>query len=238
MEEFKIRKDGFNEIRKAILVRAIPLVIAATAVGLAIPVINDNDTGGVVTILPFIIPIMVGAVVFGFYNGMKRQRASFESYVLRVDDNGITREQANTPSIHVAREEVRKVQKMPNGAFVITGASALNAIIVPAQVEGAERLERLLEGIAPISFESRKGWQMGLTIPMALLVLAGMLGVYTASNKAVVALCGAFVSITLIASFVVIRKSKNIDRGTKRSTWTVLLVLASVIAVTILKLAF
>lgn len=238
MEEFKIRKNGFNEVRNTILLQVIPLLVAAIAVGLAIPLMNDNDSGDFVTILPFILPMMVGAVGFGFYKGLKRQRANFESYVLRIDDNGFTREQANTPAIHVTRDEVRKVQKMPNGAFVITGASALNAIIVPAQVEGAERLEKLLQGIAPITIESRKGWQMGRTIPMALMVLAGMLGVYTASNKAVVALCGAFVSITLIASFVVIRKSKNVDRYTKRSSLAVLLVTASVIAATIMKLAF
>ncbi len=63
-----------------------------------------------------------------------------------------------------------------------------------------------------------------------------MFCVYTVQNKLIVGLAGTTLAILLIWSFIKMRKSKNVDRKTKQTTWWLLLVLVSVITVMIVKL--
>jgi hypothetical protein len=60
--------------------------------------------------------------------------------------------------------------------------------------------------------------------------------VYVSDNKILVALSGLIVSSVLIRSFMQIRRNKNIDNKTKRSSYYKLLVLVSVVVVTIMKI--
>ena len=72
---------------------------------------------------------------------------------------------------------------------------------------------------------------------MTGLVTVGlMLCVYTVTNKIIVALSGVLLVGLMLWSFLEVHRSKNIDTKTKRSMWWVILVLASVIAVMIMKL--
>ena len=62
MEQFKIRQDGFKEIRKALLIKAIPISLLAIFGGLAISYINTNGQQNIVNILPFVIPYPSGFI--------------------------------------------------------------------------------------------------------------------------------------------------------------------------------
>ena len=133
------------------LVRAIPLVLVAAAVGMIIPMNDQRGRDAFVTVLPIIIPLILGALGFGLHLGIKRQRAVFENYVLRVEDSGVTREQGNTPTLHLAKEEIREIVKTSAGAFIVKGKSALNMIIVPAQIENPDVVEEQLLRLAHIN---------------------------------------------------------------------------------------
>jgi hypothetical protein len=80
-----------------------------------------------------------------------------------------------------------------------------------------------------ISYKSNSGI-------LALLALGLMLCVYTVTNKIIVGLSGSLLVGLMLWSFFEVRRSKNIDSKTKRGIWFVLLVVASVIAVMIMKL--
>jgi heme/copper-type cytochrome/quinol oxidase subunit 2 len=60
--------------------------------------------------------------------------------------------------------------------------------------------------------------------------------VYVSDNKILVGVSALIVSGMLISSFIKIRKNKNIDNKTKRSSYYSLLVLVSVLIVTIMKI--
>ena len=236
MQTFKIRQDGFKEIRKQTLIRTIPIMLIAVTVGILISSINSKGEATDVNVLPFIIPLMLAAVGFGLYRGTNRQKSLFESYVLTITNNLITREQFNMPTVSIYFNEVKEIVKNKNGSFTIRGKDPADMIAIPSQVDNYTQLETTLQNIKPIEAKGKVSVlerYQGLT---GLFVLALMFCVYTVNNKIIVALTGTTLVVLMIWSFIKIRANKNIDSKTKRSLWWVLVVLASVILVMIFKL--
>lgn len=237
MEEFKVRRNGFEEIKKDALKRGIPITVVAALAGICIPLINSDDGGDrFFSVLPFILPILAGALILGFYLGLKRQRKMYDSYILRIDNSGVARVQSNTPLIQLKKDEIRAIQRMPKGAFVIKGTSEHDSILIPAQMEDRDRMEIALESLAPISAPEPTSIWARLNMVFVLLVLVSMVIACTATDKIVVAIAGLFLTVTLIWSLIVMQKNKNIDRNTKIAGFWVLLVLISITSVVILKI--
>lgn len=234
MEQFKIRPNGFNEIKKQVLVRTIPLMVIATAAGIAISVNGQQDS---VNILPFVIPLAALAIGFGLYRGIERQRELFESYTLSISDNRFIRTQANTPTIEIAFGNVHEIVKNSNGSFAIKGATSTDLIAVPAQVENLDRLEAVLNAVMPIAVLNKPAMSQKLTLPFVLFTLALMVTVYKATNKLVVGVSGCLVTGIMVYSFITIQRSRNVDRKTKRASYWMILVLLSVIGMTLAKLS-
>jgi hypothetical protein len=84
MQTFKIRQDGFKEIKKQLLIRTLPIMLIAVTVGIAISSMNSKDKAGDVNVLPIIIPLAAVSVGFGLYRGVNRQKSLFESYTLTI----------------------------------------------------------------------------------------------------------------------------------------------------------
>lgn len=128
MEQFKIRPGGFKEIRKAMIIKAIPLLFFMAFAGLAMGYFNPNAQQSDVNVLPFVIPLILAALAFGMYLGLDRQKKIFETYILTIDGNKITREQYNTPSISIPHSELSAIIKNANGSFTIKGNSTVNVV--------------------------------------------------------------------------------------------------------------
>jgi hypothetical protein len=236
MQIFKIRQDGFKEIRKKMLLRSIRLLLIAGAVGITISTINSKSKENDVNVLPITIPVIAVALGFRIYRGVNRQKGLFESYTLTITNNLITREQLNTPTISIYFNEVKEIAKHKNGSFTIKGKQTVDLIGIPAQIENYTQLETSLQQIQPIVVKDKVQFIEKYQSLAGLVTVGLMLCVYTVSNKIVVGLTGTALVALLVWSFIKIRSSKNVDSKTKRSVWWVLLVLASVIAVMIFKL--
>ena len=236
MQQFKIKPGGFEEIRKATLVKTIPIALIAVGIGFAISHFNSNGATSGADTLIFVIPIMLGALSVGLYSGIKRQKQIFESYTLTVDTDAITREQYNTPPITIVKSEIMEINKNPNGSFTIKGNSMLNMIGVPAQIDNYETLERSLGEMKPVSDKSKVSFLQRFRLLLVVLPLGLMAAVYLSGNKLVVGLSGTILLALLGYSFFVIQKSKNVDRRTKRGMWLAILVLLSIIGVMYFKL--
>lgn len=112
MQVFKIRQDGFKEIRKKMLLRSIPMLLIAGAVGIVISTMNSKQTEDDVNVLPIVIPLAVSALGFGLYSGINRLKASYESYTITIADNLITREQLNTPTISIYFNDIKEIIRL------------------------------------------------------------------------------------------------------------------------------
>ncbi|GAO41764.1 hypothetical protein [Flavihumibacter petaseus] len=236
MQVFTIKQDGFKEVRKLLLFRAIPFMLIAAIVGIVIGTINTTTAPSDMNIWPVVVPFIILMLGWGMYRGVNRQKELFESYTLKITDNLVTREQLNTPTISIYFADIKEIVKHKNGGYTIRGKDARELIVIPVQIDNYSQLETSLQAIQQISTQHTVSFiqkYQGLT---GLLTVGLMLCVYTVNNKIVVALAGTtFVSL-MIWSLLEIRSNKNIDNKTKRSMWWILLVLFSVIAVMIMKL--
>ena len=142
--QFKIREGGFAEIRKKRLIKSIPTLLVATSGGLVITYLNPNAHEGGPNIYPFLIPFLIGLVIFSAFRGANRLKPLFDSYRLTIGDGCIVRDQYNTPQISIAIDQACAILKNADGSFTIKGDSAINAIAIPSQIEEYEKLENLL----------------------------------------------------------------------------------------------
>jgi hypothetical protein len=178
----------------------------------------------------------LAALSFGIYKGINRQKLLFESYKLSISEDGITREQSNTPTISIPYSDINSIIKDDKGNFLIKGRTVLETIEVSYLIDNHEQLEKSLSQIRQIETTNKPSFDQKYRMPFVLLTLACMTTVYVSTNKIFVGICGAAVSGLLIWSFIQIQRNKNIDKKTKRGSYFTILVLLSIIATMIIKL--
>lgn len=236
MQTYKIRKDGFKEIKKQMLIRTFPIILIAVTVGIVISSTNSKYKAADTNVLPFLIPFIASAVGYGLYRAVNRQKSIFDSYTLTITNNLITREQLNTPTISIYLNDIKEITKHKNGSLTIKGKDTTDLIGIPSQIDDYSKLETTLRDIQPIKIKDNVSSFKKYQSLTGILTVVLMLCVYTVNNKIIVAFTGTTLVALMIWSIIKIRTSKNIDNNTKRSVWWVFLVLASVIAVMIFKL--
>ena len=235
MREFRIREDGFKEVRARILKRGIPITLI---IGTGVVVIIDfmtTDTSVDGNVLLFQILIVFGALVLGIVGTLKRLKKTYDTYVLMIDDVYIIRKQHNTPSIEIPFSEIKKISKNKRGDYIVVGKSKMNAIFIPSQVENLEVLERRLGEICKVSVQSSKSIARWLVFPLAIVFLGLMGIIYYSYNTILVGISGTLLTGLIVWSFVIIQRNKNFDRRTKRSSYLMIIFLLSVIGTTIYK---
>lgn len=231
-KQFKIKENGFKEVRQKILIRTIPLVFISGMVGLLIlkysPSYNANTE---INVFPFVIPVILCAFAFGIIKAIYRQKTMYESYKLEIDDSGITREQVNTPVIRILFTEINSITKNSQGGLVITGNSLANSILVPTQTQDLEVLENILLANCSVTISSSKSMIQRLMIPLIIAVLGLMAITYISTNKILVSVSGILLIAFMIFSFIQIQMNKNIDSRTRKSSYWVIIVIISIIGI-------
>ncbi len=228
-EEFQIKENGFKEVKKAMLIKSIPILILAAGAGVAISYLNPNGPPSDVNVFPFVIPIIIGALVFGLLKGINRQKGLFESFKLIINENEIIREQVNTPTISIAYNDVKSIIRNPNGILTIVGNSTSDIIGVPSQINNLEKLEQLLTQVQPITDSDKKSWLVKYKGLIIILMLGLMACVYISKDKLLVGLTGTILILFFGYSFYEVRRNKNIDKKTKNGMWWLLLALFFII---------
>jgi hypothetical protein len=231
MQTFKLNTE---ELNKKLLKRSIVTVIIALIVWFTFFFAQGGTLDYPMYIIIPIVFIM-GLIGFSIWQGMKKQKALFESYEITISDQLICREQLNTADISILVSEVVEIATYPKGGFSIKGSRNNGTIIIPPQIQNYEQLQATLQQIHPIILKPTS-FAKKFIVPLTLLSISLMLCVYLVDDKIIVGASGALLTVLIIWSLVWIQRNKNVDRKTKNSMWIVLLVLASIIASTILKI--
>jgi flagellar biosynthesis protein FliQ len=237
MPHFAIRENGFDAIKKKVLVRTLVVMIAAMTVGLTISTLNAKHEKDDVNILPYFIPLMAVFIAYRMYSGTKKLKTSFESFTLNIADNVITREQNNLNPLSISAIEIKEIVKNKDGTIVIKGLTASDMICVPAQINDPEGLEILLNSLHPVTVKNKDSFLRKYSFLLAFVMMGLMLGVYAATNKIIVTVCGVLLIGLLGWGIYNVQQNKNVDVKVKRSSWWVAILLLSVIGVMILKLS-
>jgi hypothetical protein len=236
MQNFKIKPEGFKELKRKLLIRAIPLLIIACVVGISIGTVNKKKGEKEVNVLPFVVPFVALATGYGVYRGINRQRATLESYTLTITNNLLTREQLNTPAISLYFRDVTQIVKQKDGGFIIKGKEASDWVFIPAKIDDYARLELSLQAIRSIDTINRESLLEKYRALAGLLPLGLMACVFMVQDKIIVALSGTALIGVMVWSFLEAWKSKNVDNKTKKSLWWTFVIIASVLSVMFYKL--
>jgi hypothetical protein len=234
MKTYKNINEGFKEIQRKALTRTIPLVALALVVGVGIP---SGGNPGEVNTWPYLMLLLSGALAFGIFKGLNRQRKIFESYLLTIDDDFIQRDQLNTPTVKILKDEIKEIIAYPKGGFAIAGKTKADLIVVTKYIDGFTDVENSLKQLKEFSTPSKKSTIEVLSPFLAVFGLALMAIVYISTNKSLVLVSGTILTILLSWSLYEIQISKNIDSKTKKNSWWTIIVLLSVIGITYSKVA-
>lgn len=250
MLTFRIKPNGYKEIRKKILLFSIPgfiLGLVITGISIYTNTINrSNDVTpehvpdhsleliDLIAYLPIV--IFIAILGFGLKRMLKKTKKVLDSYELTISENLIAREQLNTPTISIYLTEVQEIIKRKKGGFYIKGEKARDLIIVPKQIENPEQLELALEKIRPLVSKGKGADQLKWQALLSLASIGLLITVNVSFNEIVVAVAGTlFLGIT-VYNFIQAQKSKNIDYRTKRTRWISLVLSFFVIYVMYIKL--
>lgn len=237
MQQFRIKPNGFAEVRKKMIIRVVPTMLIAAIVGIVIAQVNSQGKTGDSNMLPFFIPFFLLVMAFSVFRSINRQKKLFGSYTLIIDDNVITRQMVNTPEITIYFHEVKEIIKSMEGGFTIKGLEPSDIIIVPVQVEKYAELEALLNQVKPVIAPPASLYllQKG-RIFLSLAAAGAMVAIYVSDNKIVVSIAGVLGLCLLGWTFFYLSRSKNVDKKTRSSRWAFLLVMAAIIGIMVVKL--
>ena len=234
---FKYDPDRFDELRKIMLTRSIPVSTLAIAVGLYLGLSQGQPQQGpnvTLIALPLSIVLALLAGGFGLMRAVKRQRGLYDSYRLLIDDDSISREQLNTPSVRIMKSDISLIAKNKNGSITIKGKDNREVIGIGSQIEGYDELEAVLRQIKPLGGRDQRSFleRYGKLSGVATIILMG--AVFLSEDAITVILCGAVLLGLFGWSFLEVQRSKHIDAKTKRSMYVAIFPVFAVLA----KIAF
>ena len=235
MQQFKISEAGHKKARKRMFTIVIPMLVIVVVViavlnGIGSKTPNDVDT------LPFVLPVILIIYGYSLFRTFRKQNKFLNSYTLTLSEEGITREQLNTPPLSISFMEIKEIVKTKKGGFIIKGLTRTDVIYVSYFIENPEILEERLQAMAPITTKSvdpvyRK------YLPLLVFPAIGLyICVLTLTNKILVGVSCALVVALSVWGFYELQRNKNIPTSSKRASWFLLLFLASLIYITIEKL--
>ena len=228
MPHFKPTPNSFPQVRKNLLLKTIPVSLIAGVGGFLIGFYKADwdEIAGVY--LPLILLFVIGVNLLVTYYVANKRRAIYESYVLTINEEDITREQLNTPSITIPRIEVRDIIKNLSGDIIIRGRTKLDVIHVPAQLEDMANLEVLLAEVHPIAVGFNASCIQLYRRGLSLLSIGLMAVVYLSENKLFVAISGIALMTLMGYSYHQYYRSKNVDHASKNLVWWALVAMVSI----------
>lgn len=234
MQQFKITEAQFRKFRRKFLTIYIPAV-AVVVIVIAVADAYRNDSGGF-PVWAITVPLLLAYFGFITYRTLRRQQRLMKSYTITIDGSTIIREQDNTPTISISFMEIKEIIKTRKGGFIIKGLHRTDLIAIPRSLNETGELERELQTLAPIT-TGKKDPLMLRYRSLLLLVAIGMYVImYTVQNKIMIAVSALVLTGVLGWSFYEIQISKNVTTNSKRSSWFYLLVIASILYMTYIKL--
>lgn len=232
--EYRIKENGFNEVKKRILT----LIITASIVGVVISYfLNRHIMGeGVNTTIILLTTVVFAGILITITvtKVLKRQQETFNSYRLIIDEEKIIRQQESTPDIEIRIDEIESIKKNKSGDITINCGKINEAINVPSQLEKISDLELQLSEIKPIP--ENEPISSILTIVIAILTFLSIVVINLLDNKLFVGIGVIIISLTMPWSYIQIRRSKNIDPKIKKINWTILACLISFVGVAYIKI--
>ena len=234
MQQFKISEAGIKKFRKRLLIMVVPLAVVVAGLIIITNISRAKNTD--VNTLPFVLPFVAALLGFSFYRSFRKQKKFLLSYSVTISEEGITREQMDTPPLSISFMEIREIIKTEKGGFMIKGIDRTDVIHIPYLIDNADVLEQRLQALAPITLNTKDPFYKKYGSLLFLLAIGMVVCMYVVPNKIIVGVCGTLLTGLFIAAFYELRTSKDFPASTKRISWLFLFFVAAIIYVTYAKL--
>jgi len=225
VQQFRIAPGTFETVRRKRLMTILPVLLLAAIAGIAISYNTQKHLPGEINTLPFVIALLAAIFSISLYRSLNRLRALFETYVLTIDNNMITREQQGVPAVTIYFLEIREISKSPQGYIIIRGRESSAIIYVPPELENFETLEKILRESEPFLPTQYLTFLQRHPMILPLVTMGLMTVVFISFNKWVVGICGMILMMVMIYSFYSIQNNKYANRRVKRVSWWYLLLM-------------
>ncbi|GMT49544.1 MAG: hypothetical protein IEMM0008_1083 [bacterium] len=228
VKEYKLQINEFIHLRNRILYKSIPIVLLAISVGIFISLQSQSGTTSTLDILPFLIPIILLAMIFGITRGIKIQRDAWESYLLKLDDHSICKSQKNIPGLTIRKDEISEIVENVKGDIIIKTDQKARQIIIPKAIEHFDEVKEKIGSFKTIQ-SGKTTYSEIYKILISIMVLGVMAIFYVSKIPWVTIFTGVILILTLVWSFIKIRRNKTINKQTKIISIFVLFIIASII---------
>lgn len=212
MHTFKNKPAGFTALRNKLLFRTVPVQLVAVSALLYLSNQNMPADDTSVNVMPFVIPAVVGLLAYILFKNIRKQRVIWDSFELQVDDQTITRKQANMAELTISKEEIQGVLQATDGSLIIKGPNPGELIITSGSLENQDQLLAWLTETVDITEREQHLFErFGMLLP--LLFLGLMMATIFASDPWIV-IPAATLSIGFFVFVgIFINREKNIPRA-------------------------
>ncbi|MDO6432762.1 hypothetical protein Q4E93_19300 [Flavitalea sp. BT771] len=221
MQQFRMDKDGHKKIVRKWLILTAALTVITTGIIVATNFYTANP--GDINVLPYVIPFLAVLFAFNIYRSFKKQKKFLHSYCVTISENGVTREQMNTPPLSISSLEIREIIKTKKGSFIVKGVDRTDMIFIPHWIENPALVEERLQQLAPVAENKKDARNRKLRAALAFLAIGMIICLYTVPNKIVTLICGPLLIGFIVWALYEIQTSKNVPTNAKRRNWVLLI---------------
>jgi uncharacterized membrane protein len=236
MREYKLSQEFFTQMKKRILIFAVPFMILAAVVGLWISgswIAREGDKSYLTSPVFFTVVVLIIIVlIFSIRRSLRQQQQLWSSYRLITDENSIKRTQGGIPDITITNNEITKITEVSELGLTVYTSIASRRLGIPKTLENYSefRLELTKRHVIDSAPRVYTKWLPVLSASMGLLTLAALAITFLATNRYVIATTGILLTVVLLLSLVSIQRNINTTKQVKRSSWFVLLPLLGIVA--------
>ncbi|SKB43141.1 hypothetical protein [Daejeonella lutea] len=225
MQQFTLDHDGIDKlIRNRRLTFGMTLIVAMVVCPAIARIISERPIAPQTLVVGT--GVMVILLIFIIIVGSNQYRRMLESYTFRLEDNVITREQYNTPTITFPLAEITEISRDQKGFYRIKAETWDSYIEIPAHIDDTGKLYELLNKIRPV-IEKSSHTSTLKTIGLIIAVVAFLI-LWNSTDKIIIALCGSVWIGGTIYSYRQTQRDHNIDYGAK-DNWSAIIMFIFVV---------
>jgi hypothetical protein len=230
MHTYTLAPGGFAARKKRLIIQCLIIYTIAVLAGLYLVLRNDLASPTALITLAINIPLFAVLILVVLRRGIKLQREAWASYRLTIDQDSITRQQAQLPDLTLRRDQITRIEELPSSGLLIRTAEPRISISVPLGLTGYADVQAHLTSWQPISVSVYKTplRLFLLCLGLAMVPIAALVIVVISDSLPLVVTAGLVLVGIMGWSLIAIQRSPNVDPRRKRWIWLGLLVLLPV----------
>jgi hypothetical protein len=213
--EHKLLDSAIQRFRKALLLRILPIILIAVAIGIYVGLGPEGDPG-----LAVVSTVVIGAAVgFGAWRGFNRQLDSLRTLEIVVTDEWIARRQQGFTPLQIDFSDIRRILHVRGKGLTVFGQGMQSFITMPEEIEDFESIRSRLEAVHPLEVRARPSLLARLAPLLLILILFAFGVVALSDDKLLVLGLGIPLVVILGSSILMTRRSPQIDERSRKLMW-------------------